>query len=80
VEVQGHTDNVGSKLSNKLLSQSRADAVRKALVKRGIDKARLVAKGFGQDVPIADNATDAGRQENRRVQFKIVDKQPKASR
>jgi outer membrane protein OmpA-like peptidoglycan-associated protein len=78
VEVQGHTDNVGLRAQNKTLSQSRADSVVKALVKRGIEKKRLVAKGYGQDVPIADNATDAGRQENRRVQFKITDKRPKA--
>ncbi|APR76225.1 outer membrane protein OmpA [Minicystis rosea] len=78
VEVQGHTDNKGIKFANKQLSQARADAVLKALVKRGIEKKRLVAKGYGQDVPIADNANEAGRQENRRVQFKIVEKKPKA--
>ncbi|MFT3773063.1 MAG: OmpA family protein [Minicystis sp.] len=75
VEVQGHTDNKGSRPANKQLSQARADAVAKALVKRGIEKKRLVAKGYGQDVPIADNATEAGRAENRRVQFKIIEKQ-----
>ena len=47
----------------------------KALVKRGIDAGRLTAKGYGQDMPIADNTTDAGRQKNRRVQFTIVEKQ-----
>jgi outer membrane protein OmpA-like peptidoglycan-associated protein len=74
VEVQGHTDNQGSPAHNKTLSQRRAEAVLKALVKRGIAKGRLVAKGFGQEAPIADNGTPEGRQENRRVQFKIVDK------
>ncbi len=74
VEVQGHTDNVGRPQQNKTLSQARANAVMKALVERGIDKQRLVAKGYGQDLPIADNKTEAGRQENRRVQFKIIDK------
>jgi outer membrane protein OmpA-like peptidoglycan-associated protein len=80
VQVQGHTDNKGLAAQNKILSQQRAEAVQKALVKRGIAAGRLVAKGFGQDVPIADNGTDAGRQQNRRVQFKIIEKQPKANK
>jgi outer membrane protein OmpA-like peptidoglycan-associated protein len=78
VEVQGHTDNRGSKAGNKQLSQARADSVLKALVKRGIDKGRLSAKGYGQDVPIASNDDDAGRQKNRRVQFKILEKNGQA--
>ncbi len=78
VEVQGHTDNRGSSSLNKGLSQRRAEAVLKALVARGIDAGRLEARGYGQDVPIADNKTDAGRQKNRRVQFKILDRKPKA--
>jgi len=72
VEVQGHTDSKGTPAHNKHLSQARAEAVMKALVARGIAAGRLVAKGFGQDVPIADNGTDAGRQQNRRVQFAIL--------
>jgi len=79
VEVQGHTDNRGGAALNKALSQKRAAAVMKALVTRGIDKSRLVAKGYGPDLPIADNTTDEGRQQNRRVQFKIVDKKPKGA-
>ena len=77
LEVQGHTDTRGNPGFNKLLSQRRADSVQKALVKRGIDAQRLVAKGYGQDVPIADNDSDAGRQKNRRVQFKIIEKRAK---
>jgi outer membrane protein OmpA-like peptidoglycan-associated protein len=79
IEVQGHTDKRGRKQHNKLLSQGRADAVMKALVKRGIEQARLVAKGYGSDVPIADNDTDAGRQKNRRVQFNILEKKAPAA-
>jgi outer membrane protein OmpA-like peptidoglycan-associated protein len=77
VEVQGHTDNKGLPKANQKLSQDRAEAVKKALIKRKIDANRLVAKGYGQDVPIADNNTEEGRQTNRRVQFKIVEKVPK---
>src|SRR5262249_36508939 len=77
LEVQGHTDTRGVAAQNKILSQQRADAVMKALIKRGIAKGRLTAKGYGQDVPIATNDTDEGRQKNRRVQFNIVEKVPK---
>lgn len=77
VEIQGHTDNTGKAKENQTLSQNRAESVKKALVKRGIDEGRLTAKGFGQDVAIADNKTEAGRQKNRRVQFKIQEKTPR---
>jgi OOP family OmpA-OmpF porin len=77
VEVQGHTDSRGAPAFNKKLSQQRADAVVKALVARGAEPARLTPKGYGPDVPIAENTTDEGRQKNRRVEFKIVDKRPK---
>jgi outer membrane protein OmpA-like peptidoglycan-associated protein len=77
VEVQGHTDNTGPRELNVRLSQERADAVRKALVDRKIDKARLVAKGYGPDEAIADNGTDEGRKKNRRVEFKITEKDTK---
>ncbi len=77
MEVQGHTDNKGNKNGNKTLSQSRADSVMKALVKKGIEADRLAAKGYGQEVPIGDNTTDEGRTKNRRVQFKILEKKKK---
>ena len=72
IEVQGHTDNVGKAEMNKKLSQKRADSVRKYLEKAGVDKNRLTSVGYGQEVPIADNKTAAGRKENRRVEFQIT--------
>jgi outer membrane protein OmpA-like peptidoglycan-associated protein len=78
VEVQGHTDNKGPAAVNTKLSNDRADAVKKALEKRGIESGRLVHKGYGPDKPIADNKTDEGRAKNRRVQFIVLDKKAKA--
>ncbi|MEI9950293.1 MAG: OmpA family protein [Pseudomonadota bacterium] len=77
LEVQGHTDNRGSKALNQRLSQARADAVRTALIQRGVGADRLVTKGYGPDKPADDNDTEEGRQKNRRVQFVVLDKQPK---
>ena len=68
--IEGHTDNVGSAESNVTLSQSRAAAVRKALVESyGIDAARLTVKGLGAAKPVAPNDTPEGRQNNRRVEL-----------
>lgn len=74
IQVQGHTDNKGAKAMNKTLSDKRAASVRSWLIKAGIDGARLESKGFGQEQPIDTNDTDAGRQNNRRVQFIILEK------
>lgn len=70
--VEGHTDSVGDDTLNKRLSQRRAEAVRDYLISRGIRADRLQAIGFGEERPIADNTSEAGRAENRRVEFKIV--------
>jgi OmpA-OmpF porin, OOP family len=69
LEIQGHTDNVGSAGYNKKLSQSRADSVRAYLGQHGIDVGRLTAMGYGMTQPIVPNNTDANRALNRRVQF-----------
>ncbi len=75
VRIEGHTDNVGGKKANTKLSKKRAQAVRDYLVDRaGIGAERLSAKGFGPDKPIADNTTDEGRDQNRRVEFHIEKK------
>jgi len=81
LEVQGHTDNRGGKKYNKRLSEKRAAAVKKWLVTRGsVDPGRLTSHGYGMEEPIADNGTADGRQQNRRVQFKIMEKAPSAGR
>jgi outer membrane protein OmpA-like peptidoglycan-associated protein len=73
VEIQGHTDSVGDDNYNLKLSQKRAESVKAYLVKKGIDSGRMVPKGYGENVPIADNRTTAGRDQNRRVEFVITE-------
>ncbi|MCC6216206.1 MAG: OmpA family protein [Polyangiaceae bacterium] len=72
VEIQGHTDDTGTPGYNTRLSQERADAVRDALVRLGIDPTRLEAKGYGKDKPLVPNVSDANRARNRRVQIVIL--------
>jgi outer membrane protein OmpA-like peptidoglycan-associated protein len=72
VEIQGHTDNVGSDEYNQRLSERRAYAVVNFMVQHGgIDTRRLAARGYGEGQPVAPNDTDEGRQLNRRVDFVI---------
>jgi outer membrane protein OmpA-like peptidoglycan-associated protein len=73
IEIRGHTDNKGSDEYNIRLSRNRAKAVADYLVEvGGIDKSRLTSVGYSFHLPIASNATDEGRQLNRRVEFKII--------
>ena len=68
LQLEGHTDNVGAQLYNMDLSQRRADAVRDMLIEDfGISPGRVTAQGFGEQMPVADNETEAGREANRRV-------------
>jgi OOP family OmpA-OmpF porin len=73
VEIQGHTDNIGTDAYNQQLSERRATAVRDYLVAKGIDPKRLIVKGYGESVPIADNNTEEGRTLNRRIEFKVIE-------
>ncbi len=72
VEISGHTDSKGSDEYNLKLSQSRAKSVVEYLINKGIDSKRLIAKGYGETQPIDTNDTDEGRQNNRRVEFKVI--------
>ncbi len=72
VRVEGHTDSRGGDKFNQRLSQSRAESVRAYLVRQGISPDRMEPRGYGESVPIADNRTDAGRAQNRRVEFIII--------
>jgi OmpA-OmpF porin, OOP family len=76
VEIGGHTDSTGDSSKNLLLSQDRAESVRAYLMSQGIDGNRMRARGFGDRVPVATNSTPQGREQNRRVEFRIVDQGP----
>ncbi len=71
-EIDGHTDSVGSAVSNQRLSDSRAASVMNYLIKGGISSSRLSSKGFGESSPIAPNTTKAGRASNRRVEINLI--------
>lgn len=73
VEIDGHTDGKGTDAYNQPLSESRAKSVAVYLATKGVDKDRMTAKGFGKTMPIADNSTDEGREQNRRVELKVVE-------
>jgi len=77
LQVEGHTDSTGTAAINRKLSQQRAESVQKYLASKGVATGRMKAKGFGPDKPIADNATDEGKDKNRRVEFNIVKQGPK---
>lgn len=72
VLIEGHTDSVGGRDFNQDLSELRALSVMKALVDRGVPKTRIKALGYGMSRPLADNATEAGRQMNRRTDIIIL--------
>ncbi|KPW47076.1 OmpA family protein [Pseudomonas syringae pv. broussonetiae] len=81
VIVEGYTDSTGSASYNQSLSERRANSVRMALVRMGVDPARVVTMGYGKEYPVADNTSNSGRAMNRRVEVTISnDNQPVAPR
>ncbi len=72
LKIEGHTDSDGSANYNLELSQKRAEAVKAALVKAGVEAQRLSTGGYGASKPVASNDTDAGKAQNRRVEFVLV--------
>jgi OOP family OmpA-OmpF porin len=76
VEIGGHTDSIGSPQYNRSLSQRRADSVARYLSSQGVDPSHMTARGYGEDMPIADNGTEDGRAQNRRVEFKVLQQPP----
>jgi len=70
--IEGHTDSTGDASYNQQLSERRALSVRNYLVGEGVDQRRVTTIGYGESQPIADNSTAGGRQENRRVELRIV--------
>ncbi|MBI1170807.1 OmpA family protein [bacterium] len=73
LEIGGHTDAQGSTQGNLALSQARAETVMVALQGRQVDVSQMRAVGYGEGVPIADNGTEAGREQNRRIEFTLLD-------
>ena len=71
LEVEGHTDSVGSDDYNMTLSQNRANAVRDYLIQKGINSSSISSRGFGESQPVAENNTSSGRQQNRRVELVV---------
>ncbi len=74
ISIEGHTDSIGTPKYNLKLSKERATAVRDYLVNKGVEPDRLVTEGFGLERPIADNETEEGRAQNRRVEFNIIER------
>lgn len=73
IEIHGHTDSKGNPKSNQVLSEKRAQSVVNYLASKGVKLSRMKAKGFGAEMPVADNKTDSGREQNRRIEMLRAD-------
>ena len=76
MEIGGHTDSQGREVMNQQLSQARAQAVLNELRARRVLTSAITAKGYGESTPIADNDTEAGREANRRIEFRVIRPEP----
>ena len=74
LKIGGYTDNVGDAKKNLALSDERAKSVLAELVKLGVEESRLKAEGYGDQHPVADNATDEGKAQNRRIDVRVTKK------
>jgi outer membrane protein OmpA-like peptidoglycan-associated protein len=74
IRIGGYTDNTGDPAANLQLSQQRADNVMAELARLGVDPSRMNAKGYGDESPVADNSTEEGRQKNRRISLRVIEK------
>ncbi len=74
IRIEGYTDDVGEAEANRILSQNRAETVKKYLVGKGIAATRIAALGKGEEEPVASNDTEAGRKKNRRTEVHIVNR------
>jgi OOP family OmpA-OmpF porin len=72
IRISGHTDNKGKKAKNMKLSEDRANAVKDYMTSKGVESSRVETRGVGPDEPIADNKTNAGRTQNRRIEFELL--------
>lgn len=72
--IEGHTDSQANPKHNMKLSQDRTEAVKKYLIEKGVDAKKLKTKAFGETKPIGDNKTEEGRAQNRRVDFRVVER------
>ncbi len=72
IEIAGHTDNVGKPGDNQVLSESRAKSVKTYLISKGIAPERVQSKGYGDTQPVASNASEEGKQQNRRTEVRII--------
>ncbi|MSS76458.1 MAG: OmpA family protein [Methyloglobulus sp.] len=74
IKIGGYTANTGKANANKKLSNSRAIAVKKAIVAKGVKTDRMDAEGYGSDHPVASNDTEEGRQQNRRIDVRVTER------
>ena len=74
IRIEGHTDSDGNAKYNRQLSKKRAKSVMEYLVKAGINENRMSASGYGEEMPIASNDSDEGKEKNRRVEFTIIER------
>ena len=76
IELQGHTDSAGPDAYNMKLSGERANAVRTYLIMQGVPEQQLTSRGYGESQPVADNKTEEGRAQNRRVVMNVLENPP----